>query len=129
MFCITCNRCGQEVKEPGGLLFGPPQKIHDKEFLTLTHTMSEKDHLCVPCYGIVKQEIRDHFSIEFARVRKIIEKIIEESQPRENVKSLWGFDSCEFDGDNVRLIKDGKVVFVRLIKDGKVVFETKDFKK
>tara|TARA_B100000745_G_scaffold260880_1_gene184602 strand:+ start:13031 stop:13180 length:150 start_codon:yes stop_codon:yes gene_type:complete len=43
-----CDKCGNELKDFGGILFGPP----DKEGTV------KKSHLCVDCYNQIKKELR-----------------------------------------------------------------------
>lgn len=42
---VSCEACGGELKEPGGLLFSPPDA---SGLLVLKH------HLCTVCYRIVR---------------------------------------------------------------------------
>lgn len=43
----VCDNCGHELDEPGGILVSPPQ-------VELPGNGVYKDHLCVKCYGLVK---------------------------------------------------------------------------
>jgi hypothetical protein len=51
MILVVCSVCNQELNEPGALIFSPP----DKDGKT------KKDHVCVGCYKIIKEQFRDKF--------------------------------------------------------------------
>lgn len=50
MISIFCLKCGDELEEPGGLVFSPPSK-------TLQSRAVSKIHLCVKCYKEVEKFI------------------------------------------------------------------------
>lgn len=50
-FYIVCEGCGDELTQPGALLFSPPSK--------LPHGIVWKVHLCCKCYD----KIRDLFAV------------------------------------------------------------------
>ncbi len=45
---VICIRCGEELDEPGGLIFGPPDALDGR---------TVKLHLCVGCYSLVQFSI------------------------------------------------------------------------
>lgn len=45
---VICAKCEEELDEPGGLIFGPPDAIDGK---------AAKLHLCVDCYSLVQFSI------------------------------------------------------------------------
>lgn len=49
MIVVMCGRCGNELAEPGALLFSPPTRVGQ------THKL----HLCVDCWKKIAHEIRD----------------------------------------------------------------------
>lgn len=61
MLKIKCDMCSEELKEAGGILFGPP-----------VNNLSLKTHLCVSCYEILKK-IADTSKNEKDK-KKVIEK-------------------------------------------------------
>jgi hypothetical protein len=49
MLELRCNACGQELNQPGALLFSPP---------TGDGWLVEKYHLCVSCWGAMTEPLR-----------------------------------------------------------------------
>jgi hypothetical protein len=49
MLELKCNRCGDELKEPGALVFSPP---------TGDGWLVEKFHLCVDCWSLVSGQLK-----------------------------------------------------------------------
>ncbi len=49
---VFCENCKKELDEPGAILLGPPRKNDNGVDET------EKYHLCVICYEVVKKEIQ-----------------------------------------------------------------------
>lgn len=45
MLKINCDKCGNELKEPGALLFTPPKKGKVRKY-----------HLCVRCWKILIED-------------------------------------------------------------------------
>ena len=50
MIKVECDRCGDELDEPGALLFGPPVGCFGQEEVA-------KLHLCILCADVVLDEI------------------------------------------------------------------------
>jgi len=50
---VTCRRCKQELDEPGGLLFSPPDQDPSYEDTV------EKYHICVGCYEEIENVLFD----------------------------------------------------------------------
>lgn len=44
----NCDKCGSELKEFGGILFGPPQNGGEVK----------KNHLCVDCYNEIEKMLK-----------------------------------------------------------------------
>ena len=51
MISVKCIRCKKELDKQGGLLLSPPNKEGYDSVLV------EKNHLCVDCYWLVKEEL------------------------------------------------------------------------
>ncbi len=57
---VACNKCGQELTEPGGLAFSPP--LGGEVTITVNNIVSrttimkvDKKHLCVSCWERFEQ--------------------------------------------------------------------------
>jgi hypothetical protein len=51
MIAPVCDNCGNELKEFGGILFGPPDEtIMYKGLIPMT----PKFHLCVSCFNMIE---------------------------------------------------------------------------
>jgi len=50
MIKLYCDKCGEELKELGGLLFSPPKEGREVK----------KFHLCVECYKDIKRAFKNH---------------------------------------------------------------------
>ena len=49
MLNLKCDKCGQDLAQPGALLFSPPK--HDQWIV-------EKYHLCVDCWSVIVGQVR-----------------------------------------------------------------------
>jgi hypothetical protein len=76
---IKCDKCGSELKEPGALVFGPPEappeiptgehsiEIPDATRASGANSKTEKRHLCTACWEAIDAWFRTIYTPDYIR--------------------------------------------------------------